>query len=209
MIPNPRLVRVLERAYPCPGFDGPCGDLSFEPKEGLVPRGFCGATGNADEVELVIVLSQPPLPTPEHAFDRDDTAFEIITAVCRRTYVALRIGGDLYHRNLKFILDQCLAGFSLEEQLKRAWITHSVLCSPPPDADGIPPDASRYCRANYLERQLELFPEARVLALGIEAQRRLKGLPGLLEAPHPAPPACNRPGVREGWVRIGEHFRAA
>ena len=62
--PARRLVEILQQAYlPCCGFRGTCeGTAIWAPDEGLVPRGFIGALGAIEEVEIVILTAQPGAP---------------------------------------------------------------------------------------------------------------------------------------------------
>ena len=148
-------------------------------------------------------MSEPEQPATNdgHAFEA--TPLELINEVCRRTYLGLSAGNNQYHRNLRHILNQIHPGHALEEQMRRTWITRYLLCSTP-SADDIPVAALRECRESFLDRQLELFASARVVALGLAAQKRLKGHPGLLECADPAPPGCHQPGARESWSALGK-----
>ena len=64
--PNDALIEVLAPAYePCrhmPVCGGRCRQSHWEPANGHMPRGFLGATGELDEIELVIVLAEPGDP---------------------------------------------------------------------------------------------------------------------------------------------------
>lgn len=205
MMPCREVTRILERAYPCHGFDGACEELRWDPRRGHVPRGYGGATGTPDDVRLVLVMSEPGEPEADESFTADATPVQIIGAVCRRTYLALSEERDQYHRNLRHILGLIFPGTGLEQQMRRTWITRSVLCSASAAGD-MPAAASRECRIGYLERQLELFAGARVVALGVAAGKRLKGHPGLLEAGDPAPPGCHQRGARESWTDLSSRF---
>ena len=208
MTPARDVVRVLERAFKCPGFDDPCSELTWEPEDGFFPRGFGGPTGEAGDVELVLVLDHPPPPAPADYPARETEPTGFIEWVCRRTYLELSRADTLYHRNLRYILDQCFPGSSLSEQFRRTWITRTILCPEPGDVDEIPTSAAVECRTRFLEPQLDLFRGARVVALGRRTALRLRSHPGLLSGEHPGPPACNRRGVREGWDRLAERFRS-
>lgn len=202
MTPTREIVRVLERAYPCAGFEESCRELVWDPGAGHLPRGYGGATGTADDVRVVLVTSPPGEPDTDEALDPDAGPLPTIDAICRRTYLDLTRGRDQYHRNLRYILDLIFPGAGLEEQLRRTWLTRSVLCSAATAGEDIPAAASLACRLNYLDRELEVFANARVVALGMAARRRLKGYPGLLEGGDPAPPFCNQRSVREGWIAM-------
>jgi uracil-DNA glycosylase len=93
---------------------------------------------------------------------------------------------------------------SLEQQLHRAWLTDSVLCSAAREGGPVVTPIARECRVRYLEAQLRLFPNALVVALGGKAQRRLQGWPGIHPAYSVAPPGCNRRQARPSWHAIAE-----
>ncbi len=205
MLPCKEVVRLLEPAYRCAGFDDACVALTWAPERGFVPRGYCGTTGMPGDVRLVLVLDQPGEPRSDAAIDANAAPQEIIGGVCRDLYIGLTQRRDQFCSNLRFLLSRCFPGVSLEEQLRFTWITCSVLCSAPA-GDHVPPGASLECRGRFLERQLALFSGASVVALGALAAKRLKGYPGLLEAADPAPPACNQPEARASWVRLGVRF---
>ena len=52
------LQAVLSPAYRCAEFGARCEGMRWEPKLGHVPRGFLGATGSLEEVELILGLTQ-------------------------------------------------------------------------------------------------------------------------------------------------------
>jgi uracil-DNA glycosylase len=62
------------------------------------------------------------------------------------------------------------------------------------------------CRQRFLDRQLDLFPGAVVVALGSKATKRLRGRT-FLSAFAAAPPGCNFRGARESWERIADAVR--
>ena len=209
MLPSKEVIRVLERAYPCAGFEDACRTMQWDLQSGFIPRGYIGATNTVSDVEVVFVLSEPGEPQGDENYSSEMSAIELIKMTCRQTYVCLMDQRDQYHSNLRFILDQFFPSVDLDLQLKRCWITQSVLCSAPVETGILPVEVSRECRVQYLERQLQLFPNARVVALGSAAQSRLRAYASLLVAGHPAPPGCNHRGVREGWVSIARQFRGA
>ena len=60
---NPKIEGVILKAYgPCPALAGACSEMQWDPARGHVPREFCGATGDLDEVKLVIVCAEPGDP---------------------------------------------------------------------------------------------------------------------------------------------------
>ena len=62
--PNKALSSILRPAFkPCAGFDGACKDVAqWKPERGHVPRGFVGALGSTDEVEVVLLIAEPGNP---------------------------------------------------------------------------------------------------------------------------------------------------
>ena len=114
-----------------------------------------------------------------------------------------RSGKDLYHRNMRYILERAWPRETFDEHLRKVWITDAVLCSAAREGGHVPRVVARECRDRYLEAQLALFPTALVVALGRKAQKRLAGYPGVMEASTVAPPGCNIfPGARASWDKV-------
>lgn len=193
---NEKIAEILAPAYgPCPGFSGSCQDMCWDPESGHVPRGLKGACGRLDEIELVLVFAEPGDPYPGEAHPN---IAETYVNTCGEN-----IGPDQFHRNVKFILDSCW-DIPYRDQLRKVWMTESVLCSAPRECGPIQSDVWRACGTRYLLPQLELLDHALVVALGAKARDRLRGLgvTDFLHARHPAPPGCNRAGARSSWRRI-------
>jgi len=202
-LPNNELLHVLEPAYaPCEGFCGACHMLSWSPETGHIPRGFLGATGALSEVELVLVFAEPGDP---HENERHESIHTALTYTCE----AKKNGVDLFHRNVRQILDLCFPEESFDAQLRKTWMTESLLCSAPKEGGSVPASAWRLCGELYLKPQLELVPNALVVALGKKAQSRLEsiGVP-FFAAGAAAPPGCNFKGARESWQAAAEELRA-
>ena len=203
---NPKLRRVLVDAYaPCAGFAGSCHDMRWDPNTGYVPRGFCGASGSLDDVGLVLVVAEPGDPHPNESHPRDGAA--AIDSAYAYAYSCFRDEKDLFHRNIRHILKLCWPDSDCDEQLRRTWITESVLCSAKKEGGSVPAEVSKACRTRYLEKQLRLFPNAVVAALGRKAANRLAGLP-VIVAGSAAPPGCNRREVRDSWQPIANAVSA-
>ena len=206
MILNPEIARVLEPAYgPCPGFSGACqGTMRWSPDDGHVPRGFRGAAGTLKEVELVLVYAEPgnPLPGEKH------TGLKSAYSYSTRTYAS---GATQFHVNVKTIINSCWPQLSFEEQMRKVWMTESVLCSAPVECGRVSSTVCRECGSRYLLKQLALFPSALVVALGSKARDRLRmiGVRDFLEVKSVAPPGCNHRGARESWSRIPQALHSA
>lgn len=124
-------------------------------------------------------------------------------------YRCFRDGQDLFHRNVRLILDWCFPDLPFDEQLRRTWITDSVLCSARVESGDVRKAVWESCRRRYLEAQLALVPGAVVAALGGKAFKRMRGIPGVIKASAAAPPGCNFKGARESWEAIAAAVRAA
>ena len=191
--PAKRLVEILQEAYcPCRGFKGQCkGTATWAPKEGHVPRGFVGALGSLEEVEVVILTAQPGPPLPEEPGLYSQTGKgELLERTCQHTLECFRHEHETYHEGIRYLLDQIfLPNRCLEDQLRKAWITQTYLCSAPGgDSRNVLSLAGRECAGRYLAPQLTLFKDLPVIVLGGEAQKRARYVPGvqnLIEALSP------------------------
>ncbi len=200
-----RLKNLLLSAYsPCESFATACHEMRWSPGDGHVPRGFCGATGRLEDVRLVLVVAEPGDPhIGEHHPDSPETALK---STYDHAYRCFRDSKDLFHRNMRLILNLCWPNKSFDEQLQVSWITESVLCSAKHEGAHVPSTVARACRARFLEAQIEFFPNAVVVALGGKAANRLKGL-RFIAAGSIAPPGCNQPAVRSSWEQATAEVR--
>ena len=208
--PTKELTDVLLPAYgPCPGFEGTCKDIAtWDPPKGHVPRGFVGATSNLGEVEVVILFAEPGDPYGHDPFSPTQSPQNLLGQACRYTFEHHRDGTDLFHRNLRLLLDLIFPGLRFEEQLKRAWLTETYLCSAPQEGGEVPTKAVRGCADRYLARQLALFEGLPVIALGVKAQKRAKRYaPHLIRAYSIAPPGCNHKPARPSWEAAAAQAR--
>ena len=107
---------------------------------------------------------------------------------------------DQFTRNIRSIIDMAWPGLPFEEQMRKTWLTESVLCSARVDAGHVPRSVETECAKRYLLAQLALFPDARIVALGGKAQQRLARA-GVQFVPAWAAgrPGCNRPQAHESW----------
>lgn len=197
------LAAVLAPAYqPCAHLSGACAGMCWSPASGHVPRGFCGATGSLREVKLVLVVAEPGDPHPGERHNGLDSALAY-------TESALRDGTDLFHRNVRALIDLCFPGQEVTEQLRQTWITESVLCSASTEGGNVPAVSWRACGATFLRPQLSLFPGAVKVALGSKARDRMSAL-GLdfIATGAVAPPGCNRREAKANWNEIAAKVRA-
>ncbi|MEN6484228.1 MAG: hypothetical protein ABFD98_05030 [Syntrophobacteraceae bacterium] len=193
-----RLRSVLEPAYgPCSHFAGACREMRWDPDSGHTPRGFCGATGRLEEVQLIFVFAEPGNPHQGESHQGIESTYSY-------AYQCFEQGKDQFHRNVRRILDLCWPSDSFEAQMHHVWLTNSVLCSARKEGGHVHASSARTCLQRYLLNQLALFPGVPVVALGFRAQHRLRGLANFISAHSAAPPGCNKLGAKESWHNIAE-----
>lgn len=206
--PNNAVLQVLLPAYePCPGFSGACTEMRWEPRTGHVPRGFSGALGRLDEVSLVLITAEPGDPFTHETYPTSPPS-AVLAAASEYVYAARESTTDVYHRNLRYILDGCFPSLSFREQMTRAWVTEAVLCSAATEGGKVSRACERECRSRFLEAHLRLFPNALVVALGGKALSRLRGWPGVLGAYAIAPPGANFKRARPSWDAVIAEYKA-
>jgi len=195
---NPTLTALLAPAYlPCVEFERACLEMCWNPNTGHVPRGFLGASGSINEVELVLVFAEPGDPHAGEKCSDLESAYEYAR-------YAFETGKDLFHRNVRMILKMCWPTLSFDEQTRKVWLTESVLCSARKEGGLVSVAASKACGERYLLSQLSIFPKALVVALGRKAESRLRavGFVNFLTAYSVAPPGCNRREAKPSWAQI-------
>jgi hypothetical protein len=191
------LMHILTPAYRCPNFDSVCRTMRWDPANGHIPRGFLGATGTPEEVELVLVFAEPGDPHPGDHSTLDESI--------QHAYWAFREGPGTFHRNARKLFQLCWPGLTFDKQLRKVWMTESVLCSAEVTTGPVPRPVEQACGHHYLEQQLKLFPNALVVALGDKASNRLLRLGIACErAQSIAPPGGNKPAAYASWLRISE-----
>lgn len=118
-------------------------------------------------------------------------------------------GKDLFHRNIRTLLNLCWPQLTFEEQMRKTWITDSVLCSAPKECGPVHRDMEQACAFRFLVPQLRQFPSALVVALGRKADERLRraGITGFEYAYSVAPPGCNHKPARTSWERVAALVR--
>jgi len=197
--PHRKLSNVLLRAYaPCPHF-GSCPQATWDPTHGQVPRGFLGATGALSDVEVIMLFAEPGHPYAQEDFDPDKTPNETLESAVSRTYKHYRDGTDLFHRNVRWFLSELYPDMPFDQQLKRAWLTEGRLCS---IENEIGSTRNGLCAQYYLARQIEILPNATVVAFGDKARYYMKKLAvECLEAYAFAPPGANFPPTRPSWEK--------
>ena len=195
--PNSELFNVLLNAYrPCRHF-GTCPEAVWDPKCGHIPRGFLGATAKLSDVEVVMVFAEPGRPHEDESYDPGDSPARLLDRGLRHTYDCYRNGTDLFHRNVRWFLSKLYPDSIFDEQLRRAWLTEGRLCSISKETG---PMRDVTCAQQYLARQIELQPNATVVAFGRKAQHYLNRLRVEHVGAHAlAPPGANQRSARPSW----------
>ncbi len=204
---DPRMLDILSPAYkPCPEYVNCRKEgIRWDPPLGHVPRGFCGATGRLEEVQLILVVAEPGDPLTNETHTGIESAF-------KKAYECFSDKITQFHLNVREILDLCWPNEIFDMQMRRVWLTESVLCSAPKETGPVKASVARTCIRRYLSKQLELFPGALVVALGGKARDRLKcnGIVDFFHAYAAAPPGCNvfKHKAKLSWQAIAEKLRS-
>jgi len=212
MTPTSELGQILAGAYPrCKSLKGNCTRIRCDATAGFIPRGFTGAFGRLSDVKLVLVLAEPgnPKEGTESYKMRNRSGEELVAQVAGGVAGAIKDGKSAFHKNLREILDACWPQTDFDEQMKRTWITESVLCSSKKAADPLPRQVERTCAEMYLAPQIRILPEAFVVCLGGKAAQRMSaaGLRYDLKAGAPGLPGGNFKSSKESWKRVGQAFK--
>lgn len=210
--PAPELIEVLEPAYgPCPEFRGACSNVAcWKPEAGHVPRGYLGATGTLDEVEIVLLINEPGNPIPGDTFQ---VGSDFIVRASANTLRNYQDKSKPLHTNMRYFLDLVFPKQSLVQQLRRTWVTETYLCSAPEAGANVRAQPEKACAEHYLARQLCLFPGRPVVAFGTKAQRRVnrvaKLVPRLQDRLIAAQAAAPRHynSARQSWHEAAQRAR--
>jgi hypothetical protein len=177
----------------------------WDPGKGHIPRGFVGALGSLDEVELVLVLAEPGNPLAGETYQGGDPG-ELLDRCAEKVYRIFEQRHGALHRNVRGILDDCFPGHDFYDQMRRTWITESYLCS---RVSGRPVRTTcwRQCAGDYLKPQLELLKDGKIVPLGRDAETRVRWcgitsfLPGIW---HPSPRRLGE--ARTSWKKIPQYL---
>lgn len=209
MLPYPDVIETIKQAYgPCPAFENVCQSMRWNPEIGHIPRGYCGAIGDPSKVKLILISAEPGDPHHVEHHKADGTLIGFIESASLYAWQCFETKKDQFHHNVRYILDLCWPDQNFHEQMRRTWITDAVLCSAKLEGGHVSVQIERECVNRYLIRHLRLLSEARIIALGSKAQKRLRNaeVTGFIPAWSPAPPGCNRREAKESWIRAAQVF---
>lgn len=205
-LPNDRILSAVLDAYrPCSNF-GICREAKWDPAIGHVPRGILGATGAPEEVEVVMVFSEPGHPHQGEGHDVGLGPLGLLQSAMQHTYNCYRSRLDPFHRNVRWFLSELYPDLTFDQQLRHVWLTEGRLCS---IENEIGSTKDRTCASHYLVRQLKVLPNASVIAFGRKAQHYLSGIGvAFIRAFAFAPPGANSIRARPSWEAALEEIRA-
>ena len=201
MLPARELLEIFAGAYPCSNFSGICRSMRWDPRNGHIPRGFLGATGKLSEVEMVLVFAEPGNPQPgDH---------QTMAEALNHAYRSFKSGKGVFHQKARQFFNLCWPGLSFDHQMKKVWLTESVLCSAERSTGSVPVEIERDCGVRYLQKQIALFPNALIVALGGKAQKRLCriGVKNFEKAHAFGLPGCYQPEALPSWIRVANLIR--
>jgi hypothetical protein len=215
--PKPKnpLFDILRPAYkPCPNFKTACkGYCQWIRRKGHVPRAFGGATGAISDIRLILVTAEPGDPADGEVYSGSPDkmlhhSMSVFTMFLRENNLRRNGKPALFHENMRTILKLCWPGDSLEDQLRKTWVTPSVLCSALASGNPIPSLIENTCVSTYLAPQINLLENAFVLALGGKARQRLKrnGVRVDSHAHHPSARPVDQPET--SWRKSAKAFRS-
>jgi hypothetical protein len=180
--------------------------MVWHPHKGHIPRGFCGATGVLDEVQLLLVCAEPGNPHPHESHGQLSHPDGYFDSAYDYAWECFALGKDQFHKNICNILNLCWPKKSFSEQMRHTFITDAVLCSAEQEGGYVPRNISSECIRRYLLKLIDKLPNALVVALGRKAQDRLRnaGVDNFLPAFAAAPSGCNFRGASESRKRIAD-----
>ena len=196
-LPNEQLVSVMLDAYrPCSNFCT-CREAQWNPECGHIPRGFLGATSDPEEVELVMVFSEPGRPHDDERYDRQVGERRLLHSAVQHTYRCFKSPVDPFHKNVRWFMSEVFPDRTFDEQLRRVWLTEGRLCSIDNETGQT---RDRTCASRYLVQQIKQFPNATVVAFGGKAKEYVQSIKvAFIGAYALAPPGANFKPARPSW----------
>lgn len=214
LLPFAKLTSLMLEAYPCIHFcsqeiesiknkseviSESCSQAIWSPLEGKIPRGFLGATGNVDDVKVIMVFAEPGNPIENDNFDLSLDSNYLLETCINHTYNCMKNREKQFHKNVRWFLDELLpeTNGNFDEQLRYVWLTESRLCSITKAGGSA---SRRNCTKHFLKRQIDMMSHARIIAFGGKAQGALDRLnKKYISAWAFAKPGANRPEAKQSW----------
>ena len=110
-----------------------------------------------------------------------------------------------FHKNVTRFLDELFPSKSFDNQLRKVWLTESCLCSIAEEIDKAPRCT---CASHILKRQIELMPQASIIAFGGKSRDGLDSINAeYISAWAFAELGANRPEAKLSWKCVIEELR--
>ena len=208
LLPNEKILAVLEAAYhPCSNF-GICPQAKFDPRTGHIPRGFLGATGKLSDVKVVFLFAEPGHPHDGEIYS-DISGVELLKSGLGHVYNCFKNSRDQFHANTRWVMNQIWPNLTFDQQLKHVWLTEGRLCS---ITNEIGYFNDTICGKRFLIAQLNLLSRATVIAFGGKAERRLAQIRGdisnfTISAYSLSPPGANHKPAKPSWLKAVEFVK--
>jgi len=158
-----------------------------------------------------LVCAEPGDPHPNENHGRTPQPDGYLNSAYSYAWDCFITGKDLFHRNIRDILDLCWPNTSFEEKMRNALIMDAVLCSARREGGSVQSAVTTECGQRYLLKVIKALPNAAVVALGKKAQQRLLrlGFHQFIPAFAAAPPGCNYRGAKASWEKVAQEIRKA
>jgi len=170
-----------------------------------------GARGDLSEINLVFVVSEPAEPgdgeiycgSPEEMFS---SYYNYAYAALKELNMTRNGNEQPFHSKFRKILDIFIPETSFEDQMRKVWITDSVLCSAKKSGAVVDEDVEKACAHLYLRPQRILLSGAFWVALGNKAKNRMDkcGLAYDAKALHPS--ASDKYDPSTSWSRAAKKY---
>ena len=185
---------------------GKCREAKWDPQRGHVPRGFLGSTGEPEEVEVVMVFSEPGNPHDGESYDAGLRPQCLLRSAMQHTYNCFHSHTDLFHKNARWFMSELYPELTFDQQLRHVWLTEGRLCSIEKESGST---TDRTCASHYLAQQIKVLPNATVVAFGWKAKRYLSGIcVAFIPAYALSPPGANHKPARPSWQAAIEKIKA-
>ena len=151
---------------------------------------------------MIMVFAEPGHAHGVERYDPASSPEDMAMQTVEYTFQCFKHGKDLFHGNTRWFMDQIWPDISFDGQLEKVWLTESRLCS---ISDEIGHFRDEHCTATYLVKQIELMPDACVIAFGGKSQKNIrKVVPSMIGAFALSPPGANQKRARPSWEAAKE-----
>ena len=125
----------------------------------------------------------------------------------QHTYNCFHSHADPFHKNVRWFMSEIYPDLTFDQQLHHTWLTEGRLCSIGKESGST---KDRTFASHYLARQIEMLPNAVVVAFGVtKAQPYLSGIGiDFIPAYALSPPGANHKRALPSWQAAIEKIKA-